>query len=167
MMMREYWENLAGRERVALAIGAGILCLALFYVMVHEPLHNNLARARTTLNAEVETLAQLESTVAAAGQLRAGVAADTRLPDGQSPVAFINSSAAAFSVESYIRQITPRGNLLTVVMEAAPFDDVAAWLADLARKYNLHVSRVSLDRVNGANGAVNLNLVFSTARTAP
>lgn len=160
MNVRDYWQSLAARERFVAVFGGAFLMLVVGYVTVHEPLMGKLAQTRATLAAEIVTLESLQDTLAAAKELRGRAPTKTALPSGQSAISFVNESASEFSLAQHIRRIVPGGDTLSVVMEAAPFDAVMAWLTSLARAHHLHVSRLSVERVSSATGAVNLNLVF-------
>ena len=160
MSRANWWLEREPREQRTLLIGGAILALALFYIGIHEPLHERHLRARATLKAEQITLDDVRNYAATAANAQPAEARFS-LPEGQSIVAFINDSTERAGLDTYVRRIQPRTSTVTIILDKAPFAEVAEWLTSLAREFGLHVAQINIDQVNRLPGVVNVNATFT------
>lgn len=161
--MRVWFESLSGREQALLIAAALALGAIGYFLLVIEPLQQQIALEGKRVLALRETRDYLEQTARAATALRAGpaVAPMGTLPADKSFVAVLNSSAAEFGIDRALRRLTPTGPAsATVIIEATPFADATRWLSVLRQRYGILVERGTMDE-GSAPGLVNLALTLS------
>lgn len=145
-----FWTGRTPRERVLLAVLAGIAAIALVLALIVRPLQT----ARAEALADIRTYETLNSGLRAAGS-GSGVAAIPQRTG--SPSEIVTASAGAFGLT--ITRIEPEAAGVRVTMENAAFDGVVNWLADLARTSRLRATDVRLER-RPVLGAVNAQILM-------
>lgn len=145
--MKEWWENLAERERLLLSIGVLVLALLLAYLVVVEPLQNELATATAERDAKTALFQKLGRAAAEADALRAQQVVAGSLPDGSVAQDVAQESAEAAGLKEQIKNAGP-GDAGSVKfrLEQARFDTALLWLATLRQQYGLRVEAFSATR---------------------
>lgn len=146
--MRQWWQARTGSERRVLALGAAVVAIMLYYLLVIEPL--TLARERLALRVAAErTLgAELQTLAAEAATLRARSDPRASFDASQSLLAVINASAARAGTRGNTKRMTPLGqSAVTLFLDDVAFSDLAAWLVALDLEHGVAVERAALDAV--------------------
>lgn len=161
--MKEWFLSLAPRERLMVSIGAGILALALLYLLAWLPLASHTARLEQSV-AEQRGLKQwMQGAAAEARQLRGTAAATGGGDAGRSLLAVVDETAKRSKLGPAVKRIQPDGqDLVRVSLEQAPFDDVVAWLAGLQQAQGVSVVDATVDR-QSASGLVNARITLKRA----
>lgn len=159
--MKDWFDTLETRERLFVAVGAVVVAIALFYVLVwmpldkgQETLSNNVADWQRSLT-ELRPLKGLKS---------ASGAATSSQRDGarQTPVVIVDQTLRARGLDRSLKRSQPTtSNGIRVEFEGVAFDDLVLWLGDLSAQYAMHVSSGSLSAGNQvAPGRVNATLTL-------
>jgi len=156
--MKDWFENLAPRERLFVSAGAAVSVLILFWGLVLHPLGSS-----ATERAERVTRKQadLDWMLSAAAELKAsgGITAGAGDPD-QSLVVVIDRSARQVGLGQSLTRNQPVGDdSIRVRLESAPFDALARWLGQLQGSYGLALDSASIERGN-ADGTVTASLIL-------
>lgn len=148
--MREWFLNLAPRERLILATGAVLAVAIILWGLVWKPLLDQRALYADELDAKTRLLADLER----ASSISTTPAATTS-DAGQSMLIVIDSSARTFGLADAFTQTRPNGpDEISVSFQRAPFDTVIAWLVELERTHGISVSSASMTGA-GQPGLIN------------
>lgn len=159
-----WWQSLARRERGAIALALIGVVGALYFLGVEEPLRKRHAFALTQLTAERANLAEIEQLAARARTLTSHTQrTPLRLPAGQSPIGFVNASAAEHGLAEATRRTVPQGDNIAVTLTNAPFDALAGWLVKLETSHGITVERSILSRVADQPGVVSGSVTLSFA----
>jgi general secretion pathway protein M len=155
--MREWYANLAERERRFVQIGAlgGVVLLLLAIIL---PLNRNIAQARQRVSTKQGDLGFIQSVtpqlVAAGPEIAGG--------NGDSLVVLIDSSARESGLGKALSSSQPTGDGgLRIRLDHAAFDAVVAWLARLSQQHGVRVESAEIETAN-EKGYVNAGLVLKT-----
>ncbi|MCG3200269.1 MAG: hypothetical protein NFCOHLIN_00117 [Gammaproteobacteria bacterium] len=145
--MREWWENLAERERLLLSIGVLVLASLLAYLFAVEPLQNELKSATAERDAKITLFHRLQNAAAQADDLRAQQVVAGSLPDGADAQTLVRESAAAAGLEEQVKDLgSGEAGGVRLSLEEARFDTALLWLATLRQQYGLRVETFSATR---------------------
>lgn len=161
--MSGWFERLSPRDRRVVQFGALVIGAVLLWAFAWDP----LARARRDLAAEVVTReADLAWMVAAAPRLSARAADGSRVlldRGGRSLLALADQSAREAGLEGALKRVEPvNEGRVNVWLEAASFDRLSEWLAQLAASHGVVADELSIDRVEGV-GLVNARIGLADA----
>ena len=157
--LKAWYANLAAREQLAVRIGAIVLGVLLLFGVLLLPLESAVSTAVKTRDARREDLAWMR---VHAPELQAGggtMMADT----GEAPVVLVDRVGREAGLGSALRGTQPSGTGVRVQLEAAPFDTLVIWLANLDEHYGLAIDSISVDRA-ARPGVVNANISFAQAK---
>ena len=154
--MREWYANLADRERRFVLIG-GIGALILLLLAVFLPLNRNIAQARERVATKQGDLAFIRSV---APQLAAAGPATGNVTSGESLVVLIDSSARESGLGKSLTNSQPTGDKgLRLRLDRVSFDAMVAWLARLSQQHGVRVESAEIESA-GEAGLVNAGLVL-------
>ena len=154
--MREWYENLADRERRFVLFGA-IGALILLLLGVFLPLNRNIAQARERVAVKQGDLAFIRSV---APQLAAAGPATGNITSGESLVVLIDSSARESGLGKSLTNSQPTGDKgLRLRLDHVSFDAMVAWLARLSQQHGVRVESAEIESA-GETGLVNAGLVL-------
>lgn len=147
-----------------LAVGAVAAAYALLWVLLIEPAAARRDSLEQAVRVEQGRLDQLADILASLPEPETGPGEPPGLPDGQSLFAVVNGTAGAHDVARFITRASPRGSSeVDLTIESVPFDDLADWLADIARAHGIGVTQAALTR-NVAPGFVTGTLSLEAER---
>jgi general secretion pathway protein M len=153
--MREWYANLADRERRFVLFGA-IATAVLVLAAIVLPLNRNISQARqrvTNKQADLAFIRQATPQLVAAGPANAATNAD-------SLVVLIDRSARESGLGKALSSSQPTGDGgLRIRLERAAFDAVVAWLARLSQQHGVRVESAEIETAGDA-GLVNAGLVL-------
>ena len=151
--MREWYENLADREKRFVLIG-GVGALVLLLLGVVLPLNRNITQAQHRVTTKQADLAYIQSVTPELAS--AGPMGNT----GESLVVLVDGSARESGLGKSLSNSQPTGDGgLRVRLEHVPFDGMVAWLARLAQQHGVRVESAEIETA-GAAGLVNAGLVL-------
>ncbi|MEO1035498.1 MAG: type II secretion system protein M [Pseudomonadota bacterium] len=156
--MKEWFEELAPRERLMVLGGAVFVIIALFYALVWSPLSASNARLTDDIEADRKTLAELRRVE---GRLTAPSGGAARQNSGQSLAIVISQSVGRFDLRSALVRNNPSADdsTVTVRFEDAAFEQLVAWLAELERNNSLGVRSSSFNG-SGDGGRVDATVTL-------
>lgn len=153
--MREWYANLAERERLFVLIG-GIGATVLLLLAIILPLNRNIAQARQRVTVKQGDLAFIQSVRA---QL-ASAGPSSGPASGESLVVLIDSSARESGLGKALSSSQPTGDGgLRIRLEHAAFDSVVAWLARLSQQNGVRVESAEIETA-GEKGFINAGFVL-------
>jgi general secretion pathway protein M len=158
--MKDWFFGLEPRERLLVGGGAVLLVLLMLYLVVWAPVAGKYSSLKENVAGQQETLAWM---LEASGQIRAlqgstkGSAAGGL--DGRSLLAVVDQSARSGGLGTAIKRIEPDGTkAVKVWLEGVAFDPMIVWLGQLARRYRIEPTIITLEPVGG--GRVNARLTL-------
>lgn len=157
--LRTWYASLEARERRVVGIGAIALGLLLLVGGILLPLDSAVSSAVKTREMRREDLAWMRIN---APEVQAGAGAVTT-DTGEAPVVMVDRVGREAGLGSALRGTQPSGAGVRVQLEAAPFDTLVAWLANLDEHYGLSIDSISVDRA-ARPGVVNANISFAPAK---
>jgi general secretion pathway protein M len=157
-MMREWFEQLAPRERIMVSACAAVVVIALIWVLVIQP----VLKARVDL---VERAASKQTQLVSFQELAAGVNANSganrpAANAGGSIVVIIDKTTRSRQLAQYLKRNQPDGNAsVRLRFEGVPFDQLMSLLGELQNSHGMQTSNASFDSVG--TGLVNSSLVLT------
>ena len=145
--MNAWWQNLSARDRRVLRIGALILAALIYWALLFDPAQAARRRLQDQVATAESDLAFMQQ---AAQQLARSAGSGSVSPldrAGRSLLAVADSSAREARLGNAIKRIEPvAAGRVTVWLEAADFDQIAAWLEQLETRYRIQVDEFSFQR---------------------
>jgi type II secretory pathway component PulM len=158
MRLREWYANLADRERLFVNVGAIAIAVLLLLGLI-LPLNRNISQGRVRVAAKQADLAFIQNAapqIAAAGPAGAGGAS------GESLVVLIDSSARESGMGKSLTSSQPTGDGgLRIRLDHVAFDGLVAWLSRLSQQHGVRVETAEIESA-GEAGLVNASLVLKT-----
>ncbi len=156
--MKTWWDNLSSRERALLLLVSGVVLIAVFYLILWEPLVKHVVALRQTVAEERTAAAWMEQVALEVRALR-GVAT-TEKRSGESLLSLVDRSARAAGMGSHINRVEPEGrDKVRVWLNEVAFDVLIPWLAELRKSQAISPESLVADR-QSASGVVNVRLVL-------
>jgi len=157
-MIRDWWEQLAPRERLLVAICGAFIVFALIWTMLIRPLYSGSAQLQEDVVSKQAQLANLQElasriTPGSPNQARSG-------PNrNDSIVVIIDRTTRERSLADYLKRNQPEGaSGVRLRFENAPFDPLVEWLGELSDTYNMVTISANFD--DAGAGRVNCNIVL-------
>lgn len=159
--MMQYWTQLRSRERAMVIAAGAVVALALFYLLVWEPVVKHNAELIRSVQDQRALAAWMRQSALQAKQLQ--VTATPRASGGQSLLTVIDTTAKMGGLTTTLKRVEPEGSTrVRVWLEQAAFDDVARWVELLQRDFHVRLDTAVIDRENSP-GKVTARLVFEEA----
>jgi general secretion pathway protein M len=157
--MREWFDSLAPRERIVVAVGAVAVGVMLFWGLVLAPLGSSVDKLGERVDDKRELIVWMEQ--AAARIKRAGPSAGGTDAEGDgSLVVLVDRSARSAGLGNALTRNQPVGeDGIRVQLREAPFAAMARWLTQLKTTNGLALDSASIERGSTA-GTVNASLVL-------
>ncbi|MDJ0748664.1 MAG: type II secretion system protein GspM [Woeseiaceae bacterium] len=161
--MRDWWDNLEGREQVFVLAGALFVFVAIVYAFAWLPFDRNHQQLATNVGNWERSLAELRplrGAVAASGQ-SGGVVTSSN----QAPIIIVDQTLRSRGLEQFRRRSQPTtSNGIRVEFENVAFDELVLWLGDLSDQHAMHVQAGSLSMASqGGPGRINASLTLERA----
>lgn len=162
--IKQYWQQLAARERIMLGIAGIVVGIMFLYLVILEPIMNDAKRLQTQLSEQQRLLSWMEDAAREAKSLSARGGKKIQVgAGGQSLLGIIDRTAKAGNLGDAMKRVEPDGSSsVRVWLERASFDDTVRWLEKLERDYSLDIDSVVIDKEDSP-GRVNVRLVFKGA----
>ena len=142
--MKEWFMALAQREKIFVAAGASLVCIALVYALVWAPLDSGQKTLAASVDSWQRSLAELKplKNVPAA---RSGSRQAASVGAQQAPVVIVDETLRARGLDRSLKRSQPTtSNGIRVEFENVAFDSLVLWLGDLSGQYGMHVTSGSM-----------------------
>jgi general secretion pathway protein M len=151
-----WYGGLQERERRMVLIGAVVVAVLVLFGGILLPVESAVSSAVQARDTRRADLAWMNMNLS---EIRAGGA--TLTPDtGEAPVVLVDRIGREVGLGPALRGTQPSGTGVRVELEAAPFDTLVTWLANLEERHGLTIDSITVDR--GARpGIVNANITFA------
>ena len=134
------WYGLQPREQHILRLSAVILGLALFYLLIIDPLYSGRDNAEQRLRSTQEAFSVMQQQ---AFDLKASLS-NPRIPGSGSLLTQVESSAQKEGLRSALKRLQPSGsNQIQVSLEGASYEQIMQWLSNL-RHQGVRAQRVDI-----------------------
>lgn len=160
--MKAWFEGLAPREQILVALAAVLTVIVLVYLAVWLPLDRANARLEARVESQRELVTELRqlrgrvSAPTAGGQTSAGGA-------GQSLVVVVDSTVRQRGLGTTLKRSQPLdGDSIRVTFENAAFDALVEWLGQLASQHGIEIGTASFSSRTEA-GRVDATLTLERA----
>jgi general secretion pathway protein M len=157
--LKAWYAKLEAREQRVVAVGGIAVGLLVLFGGILWPLESAVSTAVKTTETRRDDLAWMRSN---APEIQAGAGA-VRVPRGEPPVVVVDRVGREAGLGSSLRGTQPSPMGVRVQLEAAPFDVLIAWLANLDEHYGLAIESITVDRA-AKPGVVNANVSFAQAK---
>ena len=158
MNLTEWLDGLAPRERTLVYLAVGLAAIALLYFSVVMPLQTSNARRAARVeqkSADLAWMREVAPRVAAARAAGGGTAGNESL------VVLVDRTGREAGLGGALRDQSPSGEHgLRLRLEAASFDMLVAWLANLQQRHGVTVEAATI-AASGTPGLVNASLTLT------
>ena len=158
--MKAWWSALSERDRRMLSIGGLVVAALLFWALWFDPLlqsRRNLADSVKQAEADLVYMQSASQRLAAMQSTGTATVFDR---GGRSLLALADASAREAQLANVLKRIEPvSSGRVSVWLEAAPFDAMAAWLEQLQNSYGIRAEEFSVSRTV-APGQVDARIVL-------
>lgn len=157
--MKAWFLSLAPRERLMVSAAAGLVMLALIFLLAWEPLASRVTHLQQSVDEHQALKQWMQQAAVEVRQLR-GAMGSAAADANRSLLAVVDQTSKQSRLGPAVKRIQPDGQeLVRVTLEQASFDDVVLWLGTLQRSYGVNVVDAAIDRQANA-GRVNARLTL-------
>jgi general secretion pathway protein M len=152
-----WYAGLQEREQRVLVIGGVTVAVLILVFGLLMPLQGTVSGLNRRNAIKREDLAWMQVNQAEIGS--------TVVPEdrGEAPMVLVDRTAGEAGLTDALRGTAPSGNGVRVQLEAAAFDAMVRWLAELDEKHGLAIESMTLDRT-ARPGLVNASITFTPSR---
>ena len=159
--MNAWFQSLAERERILVALAAVFVVVAAFWFGIWTPLDSGQRSVAARVDTWKISLAELRPLK---GQIQASGSSQP-VPAGQSQslIVIVNDTLGQRGLNDALQrsQPTPAGDGIRVEFESVAFDDLMLWLGDVNRQFGLQVQSGNFSPASGdIPGRVNSSLTL-------
>lgn len=162
--MRDWFESLAAREQMFVAIGAVIVAVSLLWGLIWVPLdrgHERRSQEVAAWQRSVSELGPLGARIKLA-PTSGGTNRTTRI---EAPVVIIDQTLRSRGLDRALKRSQPTtSNGIRVEFENVAFDELVVWLGDLSSQYSMNVQAGSFSApARALPGRVNATMTLERA----
>jgi len=157
--LRNWYQGLQEREKRIVGIDGVLVAVLLVFGGILLPLDSAVSTAVKNKDQRIADLEWMRINAPEVQAGSAGLAADT----GEAPMVLVDRIAREAGLGAAMRGTQPSGTGVRVQLEAAPFDTMVTWLANLDEHYGLAIESITVDRA-ARPGVVNANVTFAQSR---
>lgn len=145
--MKSWWISLQPRERLILIVAAGIVILALIYLLGIEPFFKQRTILMQRIEAQRQELAWMQQTSEQVKHLRSISPEQRRTSYNRSLLGVVDTSSRSNNIRKPIQRMEPEGNNgVKLWIEDADFDKLIQWLGSLNTQQGVYVTRATISR---------------------
>jgi general secretion pathway protein M len=163
--LRQWYEGLAPRERVAVLVGGLVVVLAVFYYGIWRPLNTSVSEGRLRLTSQAEETRWM---LGIRDEARLLQASDTRRDiqgRNDSLLSIVDATSRDNGLENAVRRIQPdNDDQATVTLEQANFNQMLFWLRSLQRDYGVVARQMTVTR-DEETGTIQARLTLARGNT--
>jgi len=155
--MREYWNSLNTRDRIAVSIGGVIGAAYLFYLFVYSPLTSAVSNGTKQLQEKKESLAWMQSVQKdkPLNKTKQTIAPDKLL-------SYFANALKESPFTQFAYQLQQANNAdIQLSFEAVPFNLFMTWLKTRCEKYAIRIQSLNSSKTDTL-GIVKLSITLST-----
>lgn len=142
--MKAWFRNLERHEQRIVMGGAIVLAVALFLLLVVQPLYGGTAKLAERVEEKERLVLWMHSVAPELQAGRNGAAAN--VASGEPLVVIVANTAGAGELRQYLKQNQPVGDdSIRVRFEAAPFNQLVQWLGILQSRHGVQINSASFD----------------------
>jgi len=155
--MKKWFMTLSQSERRLMVVGGLLIAVALFWVMVYQPLNRHL-------DSQVKTKARLATQLAQMQQLTQTVSTSQvspvqPLPAGTTFSSWVDRQLQQVNLQQLVNRTEPvNSDALVIWMQGVPFDQLADWLQQIAMTYAVTVDQIDVNVVDSSLGITNIRM---------
>lgn len=158
--MKDWWLQQSPRDRRILLIGSVFVGLALFYLLLWQPLHQKRDHYRQQIGEQRQLLQWMKQRSVEAKSLMAGAAGPARQAYNGSLLSLVDKQARRAGLSSGIKRVEPAGkDQVRLWFEGVDFNRLVRWLGALEKKFGTDVDSAVIDHT-ATIGRVNARLVM-------
>lgn len=158
--MKEWFDQLAPRERLILATGAAVGAILLLYTLLWVPLARDVERLEASVVEQSKAVARMRQAAREVEFLKRGLAGASS-SDGRPLLTLVEQTARSAGLGSALNRVEPQGSgSAGVWLQNAPFDDLVDWLGVIDTELGVRVDSMVADPQDSP-GQVNVRLVLS------
>lgn len=156
--IRSWYAGLQPRERWLVASAAGLIAIAMLYLLFFGPFAKAVDARRQRVETKQQDLVWMRSM---SNVVRAKAASRSGGMGGESLVIVMNRTAQQAGITGALVNQAPQGdNSIRVRLEGAPFDAMVTWLGILHEQAGIDVDNASVERAE-RTGVVNASLTLT------
>lgn len=158
LKIKEWWANLAVRERKMLGIGGVIVFLLLIYLVFWSPLLEHIALMRAKIVANQQLLVWMQAADKEIQNPNAQVALPAKINSAVMLLNILRKGINQFGLEKGLTQLKQSGNeTIEIHFQKVEFDQVVKFLLSVTKQYSITISQATIV-AEGAAGVVNVDL---------
>lgn len=159
--LQNHYQNLSPRDQKLAIITIALLVITLFYTMIWEPIHDDLAYQKQEQKIQQDIYVWMKNAQIEVESIRKSGNSTGKIIKENSPVSIvIEQSANTSGLKQYISKIESSGkNSAQIKIEDASFDQMLLWINTLNTRYGILVSSAKIERTN-KEGVINARLTL-------
>lgn len=160
--MKNILAGLDTQQRSLVFAGAALLGI-LILALIWGSLVSDVNRLKTIVADQHKLEQWMQRASKEALQLRGVTSGNVTSSENKSLLALVDETAKQSRLGQAMRRVEPEGqDKVRIQLDGALFDDMAQWLEKLELGYNIHVDRISVDRLDSP-GFVNARVTLAGA----
>ena len=158
----QWLDTLESRERKIVIIGLISLLFIIFYLAIWDPIISKYEQQSLKHKSQTQLYSWMKNASAEIQSYRSSGSTSANRYRNQSISSLADRSARTTGVKRFISKIDQNKSGVKVTLQAANFDAIVYWLADLKQKYAINTSSVKIERTKIA-GTVNATITLERA----
>ena len=152
-----WFSGLRESEKKLLTVGGLLVSMALFWVLVYQPVVSHIDNQVTVKNRLQNQLDQMQAMTGTAVNNR--TTSVLPIPTGVTFSSWIDQQLRAVNLQDMVNRTEPIDtNRLSVWFQGAPFDQVIDWLQIMATQYAVEVDQIDVNVVDANLGITNIRM---------
>ena len=159
--LKQFWIERAARERAILGFGAGVVLIAVLYLMLIEPAWTGIGRLERSLPQQRSLAAELDALLGEVRGLKS-----------QPQVATVSPSEVRGAIETSLTRAGMKATRIVPLSDGdiqltfanVPYGTWAAWLAGIERELGARTTSVVITGKDATPGNVDAELALRLAR---
>jgi general secretion pathway protein M len=153
----EWFSGLSQSEQRLLSIGSLLVALALFWVLVYQPVSSHIDN-------QVAVKARLQNQLAHMHELTGKATINQSLnvipmPSGLTFSSWIDQQLREVNLQEMVNRTEPIDqNTMSIWLQGAPFDQVIDWLQSISTQYAVQVDQIDVNVVDASLGLTNIRM---------
>jgi general secretion pathway protein M len=159
--LHDWYHGLQQRERQLVVAASVVIAATLFYLVIWEPIHKNIAEQSQKYQSQVGILEWMQN---AANEVRllktTGSSNRKKASSNQAVTLLVEQSATLAGIKPFLTKLESTSDKgARVTIDAASFDQLLLWLNTLQIQYGISVTSANLDR-DDKPGTVNVRMTL-------
>lgn len=160
--MKEWWQQLASREKNTVMVGGVVVLLFLIYALIWSPISSGVARLRNNITKNQQLLVWLQG-VDKQLRILGGSQSETTTEAFTSPAALLGWLQSSIQQAGIARQLTQikegADESITLHFQEIDFDTLIAWLVQAKQEQHFNITQMTVIKL-AAPGVVQVDLVL-------